>query len=72
MEGEFQTDGEYPSDEEYWTDGMDERTVSIKLATSVVDLNTLNLDPDPGFWPNLDPDLGQYYQFWKKKFKIVL
>ena len=24
--------------------------------TSVVDPNTLNLDPDPGFWPNLDPD----------------
>ena len=22
---------------------------------SVVDPNTLNLDPDPGFWPNLDP-----------------
>ena len=32
--------------------------------TSVVDYNTLNLDPDPGFWPNLnpDPDPG-YYQF---------
>ena len=25
--------------------------------TSVVDPNTLNLDPDPGFWPNFDPDL---------------
>ena len=24
--------------------------------SSVVDPNTLNLDPDPGFWPNLDPD----------------
>ena len=26
----------------------------------VVDPNTLNLDldPDPGFWPNLDPDPG--------------
>ena len=23
---------------------------------SVVDPNTLNLDPDSGFWPNLDPD----------------
>ena len=23
-----------------------------------MDPNTLNLDPDPGFWPNLDPDLG--------------
>ena len=23
-----------------------------------MDLNTLNLDPDPGFWVNLDPDPG--------------
>ena len=23
---------------------------------SVVDPSTLNLDPVPGFWPNLDPD----------------
>ena len=28
------------------------------LASSVVDPNTLNLDPDPGFWPYLDPDPG--------------
>ena len=29
-------------------------------ASSVVNSNTgtLNLDPDPGFWPNLDPDPG--------------
>ena len=26
--------------------------------TSFVDPNTLNLDPDPGFWPNLDQDPG--------------
>ena len=26
------------------------------VLTSVVDPNTFNLDPDPGFWPNLDPD----------------
>ena len=26
--------------------------------SSVVDPNTLNLDPDPEFWPNLDPDPG--------------
>ena len=26
--------------------------------SSVVDPNTLNLDPDPGFWPNLNPDPG--------------
>ena len=24
---------------------------------------TLNLDMDPGFWPNLNPDLGLRYQF---------
>ena len=38
---------------------------------SVVDPNTLNLDPDPGFWLNLDPDPDSdpgpdpwlYYQF---------
>ena len=29
----------------------------------VVDPNTLNLDPDPEFWPNLDPDPGLNYQF---------
>ena len=29
---------------------------------SVVDPNTLNLDPDPGIWSNLDPDPGLYYQ----------
>ena len=27
------------------------------ISSSVVDPNTLNLDPDPGFWPNLDPEL---------------
>ena len=44
------------------------------LACSVVDPNTLVLYPDPnsGFWPNLDPDLVFYYQFWKKKLKIIL
>ena len=30
---------------------------------SVVDPNTLNLDPDPGFWPHLYQDPGLYYQF---------
>ena len=25
-------------------------------STSVADPNTLNLDPFPGVWPNLDPD----------------
>ena len=48
------------------------------MKISVVDPNTLNLDPDPGFWPNLDPDPdpgpdpAYYYQFLKKKFKIIL
>ena len=40
------------------------------LETSVVGPNTFNLDPDPRFWPNLDPDPdpgpdqdpGLYYQ----------
>ena len=43
-----------------------------------MDLNTLNLDPDPGFWPNLDPDLdagpdpdpGKYYlSILKEKYQ---
>ena len=42
------------------------------LPTSVVDPNTLNLDPDPGFWPNWDPDPGLYNKFQKKKLKIIL
>ena len=25
-------------------------------SATLVDPKTLNLDPDPGFWPNLDPD----------------
>ena len=35
--------------------------------SSVVDPNTLNLDPDPEFRPNLDLDPGLGYQF-----KIIL
>ena len=37
----------------------------VQSVSSVVDPNTLNFDPDPGFWPNLDPDPdpGNYYQF---------
>ena len=37
-------------------------------AESVVDTNTLYLDPDPGFWANLypDPDPGLYYQCERK------
>ena len=30
------------------------------VMSRVVDPNTLNLDPDQGFWPNLDPDPGLY------------
>ena len=35
-----------------------------KFPSSVEDPNTLKLDPDPGFWPNLDPvlDPGLYNQ----------
>ena len=45
---------------------------NVKVLTSVVDLVTLNLDPDPGFWPSLDPDPRLYYQFERKKLKIIL
>ena len=31
--------------------------------TSVVHLNTLNLDPEPEFWPYLDPDPGLCYRY---------
>ena len=30
------------------------------VSISVVDPSTLNLDPDPVFWPNLDLDRYQY------------
>ena len=30
-----------------------------------------NFDPDPGFWPNLDPGL-YIHQFWTKKLKMIL
>ena len=30
----------------------------INVKNSVVDPNILILDPDPGFWPNLDPNPG--------------
>ena len=33
-------------------------TLHWVMASSVVNLNTSNLGPDPGFWPNLDPDPG--------------
>ena len=31
----------------------------------------MNWDPDPEFWPNLDPDPGLFYKFWDRK-KVVL
>ena len=34
-----------------------------------MDPNTLNLDLDPEFWPNLDPDPGLCYKFLKEKLK---
>ena len=48
-----------------------------RQGTTIVDPNTLNLDPDSKFWPHLDlnpvtdPDPGFCYQIEKKK-KIVL
>ena len=44
-----------------------------RQGTTIVDPNTLNLDPDSKFWPHLDlnpvtdPDPGFCYQFEKKK-----
>ena len=34
-----------------------------------MDPNTLNLDLDQEFWPNLDQDPGLYYQFLEDKNK---
>ena len=38
-----------------------------------MDPNTLSLDPDPGFWPNLAPDPGPdpglYYQLKREKIQ---
>ena len=35
------------------------------IVSSVVDRdpNVLNLDPDPGFWPNFDPNPGFCFKF---------
>ena len=59
---------------------------ATSFTASVVDPNTLTLDPDsnPGFWPNLDPDPdpgpvpdpdpdpGLFDQFCSKKLKSIL
>ena len=37
------------------------------VCCSVVDPNTLHLDPDPEFWHNLNPDPGYVINFEKKK-----
>ena len=34
--------------------------------------DTLNLDPDPEFWPNLDPDQGYVINFETKIIKNML
>ena len=41
--------------------------------SSVVDQNTLNLDPDPEFWPNLHQDLdpGLWYQLSQSSLWMV-
>ena len=39
----------------------------VIIFSNVVNPNTLNLDPDPEYWPNMDPDpVLCYYQFEKK------
>ena len=43
----------------------------ISLQTSVVDPHTLNLDPDPEFWPNLDPESRVMLSILTKNFIIV-
>ena len=43
----------YPCRPRYILSGLE-----VFMETSVVDPNTLNLDLDPEFWPNLNPDPG--------------
>ena len=48
----------------------------LQLATSIVDPNTFNLDPDPEFLHNLDPGPGLCYKFSRntiflKKFETI-
>ena len=38
------------------------------VKASVVDPNTLNLDPDPELWPNLDPDSDPGLPILKGKY----
>ena len=41
----------------------------VFLQSGVVDPNTMNLDPEPEFLSNLDPDLGLFLSILKEKFK---
>ena len=41
--------------------------MQCNVACSVVDLYTLNFDPDQECLPNLDLDPGLFFQFWRKK-----
>ena len=40
----------------YFFHKISQKKLVLDHKSSVVDPNTLNLDPDPGFRPNLDPD----------------
>ena len=42
------------------------------VIASVVDPKTLILDPDPGFWLNLNTDPGLYYKFRTKKIILEI
>ena len=42
------------------------------IPISVVDPNTLNLDQDPEFWPNLYPDQGLFFINFEDKNNLKL
>ena len=42
------------------------------IGDNFMDLNTMNLDPDPEFCPNFNPDPGLCYEFEEQKFKVVI
>ena len=54
------------------------KSLSFPIEISIKDPNTLNLDPDPEFWPNLypdpspDPDPGLWYKFWNYIGKLCI
>ena len=53
----WRTVGITPTSAPTWVRTHD-HTGNSSPEASVVDPNTLNLYPDPGFWPNLNPDPG--------------